>query len=93
MTKQKKIAIVCNYALSPNRIGGMDFFYWELDKQLKLGNYKISWLFQKGEGYHHYSQRKIDFDLIDKNKDFTNGMFHWIEDKKEYVMKELLDAR
>lgn len=84
MTESKKIAVVCNYALNPNRIGGMDFFCWELDKQLKLKNYKVSWLFQNGGAYNHYSERYIDFNLIDKNKDFTNGMFSWLKDKKEY---------
>lgn len=84
MTKIKKIAIVCNYALNPHRIGGMDFFYWELDKQLKLKNYKISWLFQKGEGSQHYIERDIGFDLVNQNEDFTTEMFHWIKDKKEY---------
>jgi glycosyltransferase involved in cell wall biosynthesis len=80
----KKIIIVCNYALQPNRIGGMDFFYWELDKQLKLKNYKVSWLFQNGCEHNHYDGRDIDFDLIDQNKDFTDGMFNWLKDKKEY---------
>jgi glycosyltransferase involved in cell wall biosynthesis len=82
MTKPKKIAIVCNYALQPNRIGGMDFFYWELDKQLQLKNYKVSWLFQNGGEHYHYDGRDIDFDLIDKNIDFTNGMFNWLKEKK-----------
>ena len=82
----KKIIVVSNYALQSNRIGGMDFFYWELDKQLKLKKYKVSWLFQNGGEYNHYSERDIDFDLLDKNIDFTNGMFNWISDKNDYAL-------
>ncbi|MBC7748208.1 MAG: glycosyltransferase family 4 protein [Methylotenera sp.] len=82
MTKKKKIAIVCNYALNLNRIGGMDFFYWELDKQLKIRNYKVFWLFQNGGQHQHYEGKKLSFELVDKNVDFTNAMFAWIKDKK-----------
>ncbi len=42
MTKQKKIAIVCNYALNPNRIGGMDRFYVAFDKRAKAICYNMS---------------------------------------------------
>ena len=31
-----KIAIVCNYVLKPNRIGGMDRFFKLFDEQLNL---------------------------------------------------------
>jgi glycosyltransferase involved in cell wall biosynthesis len=83
MTKPKNIAIVCNYALNPKRIGGMDFFYWELDKRLKSSNYKVSWLFQNGGDYLHYESRNLDFELVDKNIDFTTAMFSWIKSKKD----------
>jgi glycosyltransferase involved in cell wall biosynthesis len=84
MTRQKNIAIVSNYALSPNRIGGMDFFYWELDKQLKLKNYKVSWLFQNGSECQHYGGKNLEFELVEKNIDFTTAVFTWIKDKKDF---------
>ncbi|MGQ7945232.1 glycosyltransferase family 4 protein [Flavobacterium sp. WC2509] len=78
-----KIAIVCNYALNPNRIGGMDYFYWELDKQLKLRNYEILWLFQNGGRQEHYQEKNLNFDLVDKNTDFTKSMVSWLKDIKD----------
>jgi glycosyltransferase involved in cell wall biosynthesis len=45
MTKNKKIAIVCNYALNPNRIGGMDRFYVAYDAKAKMLGYEIDWYF------------------------------------------------
>jgi len=83
MIKIRNIAIVCNYALNPNRIGGMDFFYWELDKQLKLKNYKVTWLFQNGGQITHYEGKNLDFDLVDTQKDFTTTMFSWLKEKKD----------
>lgn len=80
---KKRIAIVCNYALNPNRIGGMDFFYWELDKQLKIKNYQVFWLFQNGGEDKHYVGKNLNFELVDKNIDFTRAMFSWIRDKND----------
>lgn len=45
MTKNKKIAIVCNYALNPNRIGGMDRFYVAYDAKAKMLGYEVDWYF------------------------------------------------
>ena len=40
MNNKKKIAIICNYALSPNRIGGMDRFWVAYDAKAKtLGTF------------------------------------------------------
>lgn len=84
MTRTKKIAIVSQYSLNPNRIGGMDFFYWELDKQLKLKDYQVSWLFQNGGQSMHYDGKNLDFELVEPKKDFTAAMFSWIKDKKDF---------
>ncbi len=35
MKERKKIAVVCNYGLTPNRVGGMDRFFWLFDKKCK----------------------------------------------------------
>ena len=45
MTEQKKIAVVCNYALNPRRIGGMDRFYVAYDKRAKQLGYEVDWYF------------------------------------------------
>lgn len=55
MTKPKKIALVCNYALNPNRIGGMDRFYVAYDKKAKERGYAIDWYFSDYQGFDFYS--------------------------------------
>ena len=51
----KKIAIVCNYALNPNRIGGMDRFYVAYDKKAKALGYEVDWYFLNYEPFDFYS--------------------------------------
>ncbi|SHG30937.1 Glycosyltransferase involved in cell wall bisynthesis [Flavobacterium fluvii] len=59
MTKNKKIAVVCNYALNPNRIGGMDRFYVGYDKKAKELGYEVEWYFLDYEPFYFYSRLTI----------------------------------
>jgi glycosyltransferase involved in cell wall biosynthesis len=55
MPKPKKIAVVCNYALNPNRIGGMDRFYVAYDRKAKTLGYEIDWYFLNYQPFDFYS--------------------------------------
>jgi glycosyltransferase involved in cell wall biosynthesis len=55
MTKPKKIAVVCNYALNPNRIGGMDRFYVAYDRKAKELGYEIDWYFADYQLFDFFS--------------------------------------
>ncbi|MET0946685.1 MAG: glycosyltransferase family 4 protein [Flavobacterium sp.] len=79
MEEPKKILIACCYPIFMERIGGMDYFFWELDKQLKSKNYQVSWLFQNGGNVSHYIEKELNFELIDKESDFTEGLFNWLK--------------
>ena len=59
MTKPKKIAVVCNYALNHNRIGGMDRFYVAYDKKAKEMAYEIDWYFLNYEPFDFFSSLTI----------------------------------
>jgi len=59
MNKNKKIAVVCNYALNPNRIGGMDRFYVAYDQRAKELGYAIDWYFLNYEPFGFYSELTI----------------------------------
>jgi glycosyltransferase involved in cell wall biosynthesis len=59
MTEQKKIAVVCNYALNPNRIGGMDRFYVAYDKNAKELGYEIDWYFLDYKPFDFFSGMTI----------------------------------
>lgn len=55
MLKPKKIAIVCNYVLNYNRIGGMDRFYLAYDTKAKELGYEIDWYFLDYQPFDFYS--------------------------------------
>lgn len=45
MTEQKKIAVLCNYELLPDRVGGMDYFFWAFDAKCKEKGIQVDWFF------------------------------------------------
>ena len=59
MSKTRRIAIVCNYALNPNRIGGMDRFYVAYDVKAKSLGYEIDWYFADYQGFDFFSKLTI----------------------------------
>ncbi len=69
MTKPKKIAIVCNYALNPNRIGGMDRFYVAYDHRAKELGYAIDWYFLNYQPFDFYSGLTI-FSTNNQNMEY-----------------------
>lgn len=55
MSNSKKIAIVCNYALNPNRIGGMDRFWVAYDSKAKTLGYEVDWYFSDYKPFNFFS--------------------------------------
>lgn len=49
-----KVAVLCNYKLMPNRVGGMDYFFWKFDKEIKNLGYQIDWVFPNCENHGKY---------------------------------------
>lgn len=43
--KPQHIAVLCNYKLLPERIGGMDYFFEAFDKQCKDNGIQVDWFF------------------------------------------------
>jgi glycosyltransferase involved in cell wall biosynthesis len=56
---KKKIAIICDYILIPERIGGMDRFYLLFDKKLKELNYEVDWYVTYYNKFHFYDNLTI----------------------------------
>ncbi|MEN2415054.1 glycosyltransferase family 4 protein [Flavobacterium mesophilum] len=54
-----KIAIICNYELLPQRVGGMDYFFWDFDKKCKENNIEIDWFFPNISDHGNYSELTI----------------------------------
>lgn len=55
----KKVAVVCNYVLKPDRIGGMDRFFKLFDKQLKKEGYAVDWFFTNYTLFDFYKNLTI----------------------------------
>jgi L-malate glycosyltransferase len=59
MLMNKKVAIICDYKLFPERIGGMDRFFVAFDKVLKTNNYNAVWVFKDVVYNEFYDGLKI----------------------------------
>lgn len=54
-----KIAVLCNYELKPDRIGGMDHFFWQFDAAIKQAGHTIDWYFPNEAKHGAYSSLTI----------------------------------
>jgi glycosyltransferase involved in cell wall biosynthesis len=55
----KSIAILCNYRLEPNRVGGMDYFFWEFDAACKAEGIDAIWFFPNIATHGKYGELRI----------------------------------
>lgn len=104
---KKKIAIICNYRLLPERVGGMDYFFWEFDKSCKENNIEIDWFFPNYSDHGKYSNltvfsnenksnEKNFIDFCQHNKtDYSFIITHFVElcTPFFYKVKQLSNAR
>jgi len=56
----KSIAIICEYVLIPERIGGMDRFFVAYDKALKDKGYQPVWFFKEAQDFDFYATLTIN---------------------------------
>ena len=66
MGVNKKIAILCNYELLPERVGGMDYFFWHFDAKCKQNNVEVNWFFPNRSEHGEYGNLTI-FDSNNQN--------------------------
>ena len=59
MTKPKHIAILSNYELLPERVGGMDYFFWQFDAKCKENNIQVDWFFPNQSAHGNYPNLTI----------------------------------
>lgn len=57
--ERKKIAILCNYRLLPERIGGMDYFFWLFDQECSSNRIDVDWFFPNSAQHGAYSRMNI----------------------------------
>lgn len=55
----RNIAVLCNYVLDPNRVGGMDYFYWAFDASCREKGYSVTWFFPNRATHGQYTTLNI----------------------------------
>jgi glycosyltransferase involved in cell wall biosynthesis len=55
----RKIAVICNYKLLPERVGGMDHFFWVFNKVCNENDLEVYWVFPNRSSHDEYSKLKI----------------------------------
>lgn len=90
MIESKKIALLCNYELLPERVGGMDYFFWMFDQQCKEKGIQVDWFFPNVSDHGeyvdlaiydcNYSVENFFIDFCNQNKtDYSHIMTHFLE--------------
>ena len=59
MTEFKKIAVLCNYQLLPERVGGMDYFFWQFDSKCAANGIQVDWFFPNQSDHGEYATLTI----------------------------------
>lgn len=57
--ESRKIAVICNYKLLPERVGGMDHFFWQFDAKCKENNIQVDWFFPNHSSHGDYDKLTI----------------------------------
>jgi glycosyltransferase involved in cell wall biosynthesis len=91
MTESRKIAVLCNYELLPERVGGMDYFFWYFDQKCKENGIQVDWFFPNQSDHGKYSNLTvfnsnyeslenyfIDFCKANKT-DYSHIITHFVE--------------
>lgn len=91
MIDSKKIAVLCNYQLLPERVGGMDYFFWLFDQKCKENNIQVDWFFPNQSRHGAYSNLTVFasngeslenyfLDFCQRNKtEYTHVITHFVE--------------
>jgi L-malate glycosyltransferase len=89
--EKSKIGVLCDYELLPERVGGMDAFFWEFDKKCKEANIQVDWFFPNGATHGDYQLLTIKYDtsksvesiflesLAQQENDYTHIITHFLE--------------
>ncbi len=75
-----KVAVICNYKLLPERVGGMDHFFWAFNKKCKENNVEVDWFFPNTSNHGEYSS----FSVISPDNEIAFETFVLNEIKGKY---------
>lgn len=72
--KPLHIAVVCNYKLHPDRIGGMDRFFVAFDAACKQQNHRVKWFFSKSTPHPFYTGLALNTDYESVEEAFLKDL-------------------
>ncbi|MCB7481318.1 glycosyltransferase family 4 protein [Christiangramia sediminis] len=81
MSSEQHIAVVCNYELKPDRIGGMDRFFRAYDKELKRKGCYVKWFFAGNNHPDFHSDLDVSLAGTEALESFFTKHLHL---KKDY---------
>ncbi len=87
MELKKKIAVLCDYRLMPERVGGMDRFFWLFNFECKALGYEIVWFFPNESHHDGYANldiiaangKSIEQTFLNHSKPFDVVFTHFLE--------------
>jgi len=87
MELNKKIAVLCDYRLLPERVGGMDRFFWLFDAECKTLGHEIIWFFPNASHHEGYANltiiaadgKSIEQTFLEYSQSFDVVFTHFLE--------------
>lgn len=87
MELNKKIAVLCDYRLLPERVGGMDRFFWLFDSECKTLGHEIIWFFPNSSHHEGYANltiiaadgKSIEQTFLEYSQSFDVVFTHFLE--------------
>ncbi|WP_395065216.1 glycosyltransferase family 4 protein [Flavobacterium sp.] len=85
----QKIAILCNYELLPQRVGGMDYFFWLFNEKCKEKNIEVHWFFPNIATHGNYK----NFNLYASNHDNVENYFleHHSQNQYSHIITHFVE--
>ena len=68
------IAVLCDYQLQPDRVGGMDHFFWMFDKQCRARGISVDWFFPNKAVHGDYNLLHI---VVAKNHSIEQSFLNY----------------
>jgi glycosyltransferase involved in cell wall biosynthesis len=81
LKSSKHIAVICNYELKPERIGGMDRFFIAYDRACKENGHEVDWFFSNSQVHSFYKKLKV---FASEGISAENHFLEYSKDSKRY---------
>lgn len=88
---KSKIAVLCNYELLPERVGGMDTFFWAFDQKCKKSEIEVDWYFPNAATHGDYKILTIKYDANKSIEDFFLENISKTESQYTHIITHFLE--